>query len=189
MITPEEFKSALPAKFRNGVDKAVIANVNKALDDPHTREMMQENILGFSSVLLEGKFTITKYVSAVRFASYRMMGNNNKISYAKTFPDRYQRFINEGVITKDIASYISAYSKSKLVTLILTQALTPLHIINMNKEQEAINVLAELMTNAMSEHVRRQSAKDLLDALKRPETIKLELDVNKIGRASCRERV
>ena len=177
LLSTEDFKAALPIQMHGKVNQDVMDEVNAALTDPDVREYMQENIIGYAHILNEGKFRIDKYISAVKFASYRMMGNNNKLSYSKTFPDKYKDFLARGVAEKDIASYTTAYAKSKLVVSILTQALTPLHIVNMDKEQAAINKLASLMKDARSENVQRQSAKDLLDVLKRPEAQKIELDL------------
>ena len=106
------------------------------------------------------------------------MGASNIAAYIKTFPDKYQDFINRGIETKDIASYVTAYNKSKLVNLIMEQTLIPSYVLNQDLYQKALNVQAELMLSAKSEKVRCDAANSLLTQLKMPEVNKVQLDVN-----------
>ena len=78
---------------------------------------------------------------------------------------------------KDIASYVTAYNKSKLVNLIFEQTLIPSHVLNQDLYQRALNVQADLMINAKSEKVRCDAANSLLTQLKAPEVKKVELDI------------
>jgi len=178
MLTEEQFKACLPSQITSRINPQVIDNINKILDNPDEAEMLRDNILGFCSVMQEGKYSIEKYVLAVKYMSYRQLGDNKKTAYCKTFADKYAKWLADGVDPKDIASYITAYDKGQLITKLYTQVLTPLHIINMDKEQEAINHLYSLMKGARSENVQRQSATDLLAAIKRPETAKVEVELN-----------
>ena len=85
--------------------------------------------------------------------------------------------IPASVKSKDIASYVTAYNKSKLVNLIFEQTMVPFHVLNQDVYQKAINVQAELMLHANSEKVRSDAAAHILTHLKPPETTKIELDV------------
>jgi len=105
------------------------------------------------------------------------MGCTNIDAYTKTFPDKYTRFMAQGVAAKDIASYVTAYNKSKLVNLIFEQTLIPSYVLNQDLYQKALNVQAELMTTANSEKVRCDAANSLLTHLKMPETQKVELEI------------
>lgn len=176
-ISEEQFKQALPQQMHKRVNQEILDVVNSALTDPGTAEMMRENIISYSSILQEGRFKIPNYIDAVKYVSFKVMGDTNKLAYKKTFPVKYQNFVDSGVSDADISKYISAYNKSKLVNLILAQTIVPLHVLNMDKEQEAINHLAYLMKNAKSEKVQADSANSLLVHLKRPEVQKVELDI------------
>jgi hypothetical protein len=127
--------------------------------------------------LQQGKFKLANYISAVRYVSFKVMGLSNKAAYIKAFPDKYQKFLQDGVSEKDIASYTSAYNKSKLVNLIFAQAQIPTYILNAPLFQKAINVQADLMMNARSEMVRFSAANSLLAHLKPPETTQVELNI------------
>ena len=151
--------------------------INSSLKNEEAMEIYKENLLSFTSVLQQGKFKLSSYVNAVRYVGFKIMGSSNKDAYIRTFPDKYQKFLKDSVNEKDIASYITAYNKSKLVNLIFAQAQIPTYILNAPLFQQAINVQATLMMNAKSEMVRFQAANSLLTHLKAPETTKVELDI------------
>lgn len=177
MLTADQFKIALPAQMKSSVNQELIDAVNSALHDPEAMEIYKENLISFTSVLQQGKFKLASYINAVRYVGFKVMGATNKDAYIKTFPDKYQRFLQEGISEKDIASYITAYNKSKLVNLIFAQAQIPTHILNAPIFQKAINVQAHLMMHAKSEMVRFSAANSLMTHLKPPEVAKVELDI------------
>lgn len=175
-MTTEQFKDSLPPQMRKNVSQELIDSINNTLKDPEALEVYRENLLSYTHVLREGKFKLHQYLNAVKYVSFKVSGLTNIDSYIKTFPDKYQDFLQRGVADKDIASYITAYNKSKLVNLIYEQTLIPVHIINAALLQKAINTQAELMITAKSEMVRSQAAACLIKELKPPEN-KFELDV------------
>ena len=176
-MTSEEFKSVLPLQLKNAVTQEVMDSINQVLSGPESTEIFKENLLSYTRVLLEGKFKMTSYVSAVRYVSFKLLGGTNKAAFTATFPDKIARWTAQGISEKDQASYISAYHKSKLVNLIMEQTLIPLHVLNAPTRQEAVNILADLMRNASSEKVRSDSAAHILRELKPPEKTKIELDL------------
>ena len=151
--------------------------MNQTLSDPLMYETYRDDLLSYTQVMRDGKFKLTDYVSAVKYCSHKIMGATNIDAFIKAFPNRYQRFLTNGVSQKDIASYITAYNKSKLVNLILEQSLIPSWVLNQDLYQKAINVQADLMINANSEKVRSDAANSLLNHLKPPEVQKVELDI------------
>ena len=177
-LTVEQFKVALPEKLKKSVNQELIDQINTTLADPEMFEAYRDNLLSYTQVMADGKFKISNYVDAVRYVSHKLMGASNIDAYVKTFPDKYQRFIQQGVQSKDIASYVTAYNKSKLVNLIYEQTLIPSYVLNQDLYQKALNVQAELMVGAKSEKVRSDAANSLLTHLKMPETQKVELDLN-----------
>lgn len=176
-LTVEQFRQALPDKVKKSLNQDLIDQINGTLGDPEMYEAYRDNLLSYTSVMRDGKFKIEGYVSAVKYVSHKLMGCSNIDAYIKTFPDKYQRFVDQGVASKDIASYVTAYNKSKLVNLIFEQTLIPSYVLNQDLYQKALNVQAELMVGAKSEKVRSDAANSLLTHLKMPETNKIELDV------------
>ena len=176
-LTVDEFKSALPDKLRKTVSQELIDEVNTILSNPEEFENYRNNLISYTSVMADGKFTIPQYLDAVRYVSFKLMGCTNIDAYIKTFPARYQNHLANGTSAKDISSYVSAYNKSKLVNLIYAQTMIPSHVLNQDLFQQALNVQADLMLNANSEKVRTDAANSLLTHLKQPEVKKVELDI------------
>ena len=177
LLTLDQFQKVLPPQIKKNVDQDLVDHVNKLITDPEEREQFRDNLLSYTNVMKDGKFKMESYINAVRYIGFKLRGDSNIDAYVKTFPDKYQRFINQGVNSKDIASYVTAYNKSKLVNLIYEQTLVPSYVLNQDLYQKALNVQAELMISAASEKVRTDAANSLLSHLKMPETKKIELDI------------
>lgn len=176
-LTLEQFKEALPDKIKKSVSQELVDKVNQTLSEPELYEAYRENLLSYTKVLTEGRYKVSDYVNAVRYVSHKLMGCTNIEAYSKTFPDKIQRFSAQGVASKDIASYVSIYNKSKLVNAIFEQTLIPSFVLNQDLYQKALNTQAELMVTARSEKVRSDAANSLLTHLKPPEVKKVELDI------------
>jgi hypothetical protein len=176
-LTVEQFKQALPDKVKKSINQELIDQINTTLSDPEMFESYRENLLSYTKVMADGRFKVDSYIQAVKYVSHKLMGCTNIEAYTKTFPDKYQRFVQQGVQAKDIASYVTAYNKSKLVNLIFEQTLIPSYVLNQDLYQKALNVQADLMVNSGSDKVRCDAANSLLTHLKMPETQKVELEI------------
>jgi hypothetical protein len=176
-LTLAQLQASMPKKFRHNVTEDMIKFVN-ATEGDEFRDVYKENLLGFSDVMQLGRYGMTEYLNAVKFVSYKLLGDSNTIAYAKVFPDRYQRLVDKNTPMKTISSFSTTYNKGALVHKILERTLVPVHILNMDVHQEAINIQAELMRDAKSETVRQKAAECLIMQLKAPETAKIEVDVN-----------
>ena len=177
MLTIDQFKTALPDKVKKSVNQELIDQINKTLAEPELYEAYRDNLMSYTRVMADGRFKIQNYIDAVKYVSHKLMGCSNIDAYTKTFPDKYQNFLAQGVVAKDIASYVTAYNKSKLVNLIFEQTLIPAYVLNQDLYQKALNMQAELMITAKSEKVRCDAANSLLTHLKMPETQKVELEI------------
>jgi hypothetical protein len=180
-ISIQEFKDALPKQLRNNVSQEVADIINGAIGEPEFIANFRENLIGYQSVLTQGKFKLGSYVDAVKYVSHKLMGANNITCYSRSFPDKIAEFKRRNIVDKDISSYVCAYNKSKLVNLILAQALIPTHVLNADIYQEAINIQLDLARNANSEKVRSDACNSLLVQLKPPEIKKIELDIGVKG--------
>jgi hypothetical protein len=176
-LTIDQFRAALPDKMKKSLNPELMNQINNTLADPELYEAYRDNLMSYTKVMADGKFKVSQYIDAVRYVSHKLMGCTNIEAYTKAFPDKYNRFVQQGVAAKDIASYVTAYNKSKLVNLIYEQTLIPSYVLNQDLYQKALNVQAELMTSANSEKVRCDAANSLLTHLKMPETQKVELEI------------
>jgi len=179
VLTVDQFKNALPAKVRATINQELIDQINTTLSDPEMYEAYRDNLVSYTSVMADGRFKVTDYVNAVKYVSHKLMGCTNILAYSKTFPDKIVRFSAQGVADKDVASYVTAYNKSKLVNLIFEQTLIPSYVLNQDLYQQALNIQAKLMNDVnISPKVRSDAANSLLTHLKMPETQKVELAVS-----------
>lgn len=178
-MTEQEFKRCLPTALKGSMDDSVREQFNKCLEDPYTRDIMGQNLIGYTSVLQQGKFKLSSYISAVRYCTYKSMGDTNIMAYKKTFPERFTEFEDKDLPMNQINSYVTAYNKSKLVSLVYQALAIPTSILNQDVFQEAINVQRSLMLDPkVSPMVRCQSAKALMDCLKPEEVKQMELSVS-----------
>jgi hypothetical protein len=177
MLTREQVEQALPPNLKNAATQQLTDRVNNIVSDPLIAEQIRENFISYTTVLKDGRFKTDDYLSAVTYVSFKLMGLSNQDAYMRTFPNRYQQLLAKGTSSKDIAAYVSAYNKGKLVNLILDQTLVPVWVLNQDVYQKAINVQADLMLNANSEKVRSDAADSLLNHLKRPEVKAVNLNL------------
>ena len=179
MITESDFKRCLPSSLKAGVDDSIRQQLNDCLSDPNIREIVGQNILGYTTVLSQGKFKISSYLNAVRYCTYKTMGDTNILAYKKTFPQRYNDWENNNLPMNERNAYVSAYNRSKLVSLIYQALAIPTSILNQDVFQEAINTQRNLMLDPkVSPMVRCQAAKSLMDTLKPEEVKQMELSVS-----------
>lgn len=176
-MTVEQLRAALPDKVKKSVNQELIDKINKTLSNPAEFENFRDSILSYTKVMQDGKFKIENYLEAVKYVSHKLMGCSNIDAFMKTFPDKYQEWVVSGVQPKDIASYVSAYNKGKLVNLIFEQTLIPVHILNMDMYQKALNAQYDLGMSAQSEKVRADALNSVLTQLRPPEIKKVELDI------------
>ena len=179
-LTVEQLQTAMPTQIKGKVTQELVNTFNNMALDEEFRENYRNNLISYTSVMQDGKFTIEQYLNAVRYVSFKLMGDTNIKAYMRTFPTKYTNFKSKGVKDKDIASYVTAYNKSKLVNLIYEQSIIPTHVLNADMFQQALNVQADLMVHANSEKVRSDAANSLLTHLKPPEKKKLEIEVSQV---------
>lgn len=169
MLTRDIVEKALPATLKNAVTPELIARLNSVTMDQVVAEQVRDNFISYTGVLRDGKFRTEDYLNAVTFVSYRLMNHTNKEAYCKTFPDRYTQLMRDGRSEKEIAAYVSAYSKNKLVNLIMEQSLVPTWVLNQDLFQKALNTQAEIMSdpNVLARD-RVAAANSILTHLQKP---------------------
>ena len=176
-LTMDVVRQVLPTKFARAITDENVAQWNLVTSDPDMAAYYRENFITYSKVLNEGKFTVDEYLNAVMHCSHRLAGETTKDSYLRVFPHKAAEWLVKGVKTKTQDAYVSMYNNTKLVRKIMEQSVIPIWVLNQDKAQAAINVLADLMDNADSEKVRSDSANALLNHLKKPDNLKVELDI------------
>lgn len=178
MLTLEEVKDTLPVGHKSHITQDMVNQLNNLSKDPEEARYIRDNFVTFGHVLSEGKFKLGDYVRAVIYVSHKIMGKSNLESYKATFPDRYTQMVADGKVPKDIASYVAAYNKGKLVNLVYERAMIPTWVLNQDMFQAALNTQYDIMTDPNeSGRTRAQAADSILNHLKKPEANKAELKV------------
>jgi hypothetical protein len=96
-LTVEQFQQALPDKVKKSVNQQLIDQINKTLSEPELYEAYRDNLMSYTRVMADGRFKVENYVDAVKYVSHKLMGCSNIDAYTRTFPDKYQNFVNTGV--------------------------------------------------------------------------------------------
>lgn len=177
-VTGAMLEAAWPLNKRNRINDELVDHINDLLHDYQLRESFRENLIGYGRVLQNPNYSLQEYVNAVRYVSYKMLGDTNTLAYSKTFPEKWQDLQQRHLSSKQLQDFVKNFNKTKIVNEILEQTLVPSYILNQDLYQKALNVQADLMLSAKSEKVRCDAANSLLTQLKMPETAKVELDVN-----------
>lgn len=178
MLTLQEVQDSLPVGQKGNITQLMVDQLNTLSKDPEEARYIRENFVSFSQVLSEGRFKLGDYVRAVMYVSHKVMGKSNLESYKATFPERYHQMVADNRQPKDIASYVAAYNKGKLVNLVYERAMIPTWVLNQDMFQSALNVNYEIMNDVNeSGKVRVEAANSILTHLKKPETNKAELKV------------
>ena len=140
MLTVQQVAQALPPNLKSAATQQFVDQINNIVSDPIVAEQVRDNFLSYTKVLQEGKFKTEDYLHAVTYVSYKLMGMSNQDAYFRTFPQRHAQLVARGCPPKDIAAYVSAYNRGKLVNLILEQSLVPTWVLNQDAYQKAINL-------------------------------------------------
>ncbi|ANJ20737.1 hypothetical protein HYO99_gp03 [Roseobacter phage RD-1410W1-01] len=179
MLTLQDVKDSLPAGQKGLIKQEMVDQLNALSSDPEEARYIRENFISFTQVLQEGRFKLGDYVRAVMYVTHKVMGKSNLDAYKATFPDRYKQLVADGRQPKDIASYVAAYNKGKLVNMVYERAMIPTWVLNQDMFQEALNTNFQIMQDVnVSDKVRVEAANSILTHLKKPETNKTELQIN-----------
>lgn len=178
MLTLSEVQDSLPAGQKGNITQPMVDQLNALSKDPEEARYIRDNFVSFSQVLSEGRFKLGDYVRAVMYVSHKVMGKSNLDAYKQTFPDRHRQMVADGRAPKDIASYVAAYNKGKLVNLVYERAMIPTWVLNQDMFQSALNTNYEIMNDVNeSGRVRVEAANSILTHLKKPESNKAELKI------------
>lgn len=176
-LTKEEVQGILPRGTRHIVSDELMTVLNN-IGDPDVAERYRDNFLDYSSILAEGRYKLTDYAHAVRFITYRLMDMSLTAAWCRTFPEKHQGAIDRGKDKDHIHAMASAYNKSKLVSTLFEKSMIPVHLVNADIHQKAINKLAMIMADPDATHRSQiDAANALLVHLKAPEVAKMQLDV------------
>lgn len=182
-LTVSDLQKAIPSR-KNAITEEIVEIINQSHLEP---EFQGDDLLGtmitYENIMAKNRAGIREYIDAIKFCAYLVsMEDNYTEAYKRTFS--YREFVKDrmNVATdsskySELTSAASRYRKSRLVVDILTYSQVPLDIMFSGYRYKAIGVLAKEMETAQYSRDRISAAKELLAAVKGPESMKIELDV------------
>lgn len=181
-VTVQKLKNLFPSK-KNTITQETVDIINTVQSesefDGHT---LLNNMVSLQSVMAKNSSSMTEYIDAIRFCAYLEAEDTFVDAYKKTFG--YREFVQARMDVpstsqeyRELSSAASRYRKSPIIIDILTQANIPLYLMFQGTTFEAVNVLADEMTSAPHAKDRIAAAKAILEHVKPPENVKIELDV------------
>lgn len=188
MITVGEVRAALPAHLKGAATQSLTDKINAVAAEPEVVEIIRNNFVSYAHVLKTGRYKTEDYLNAVSYVSFKLMGFTNQDAYRSTFPDRHLALVARGADDKEISAYVAAFNKNQLVNQIMEQAIVPTWVLNQDFFQKAINVQVELMMDTdISPKVRSDAANSLLTHLKKPDAVKVDLNIGVVENSGMSE--
>ncbi len=171
----ESIKKLVPKAQRTLITEDFVDKLEASVKDSVIAEEFKNNFITYLNVLSKGKYKMEDYINAVKYVSFKLLDYSNVKAYAATFPERYQRLVEEG---QQIDAFVSMYNKNKLVIQIYEQTIVPSYVLNAPLHQQALNTLATMIQD---EDVRGMTKVKACEAIlaytKQPEIIKGELTI------------
>lgn len=166
----EAIRKLVPKNQRSMITQEFIDTLEGSMKNSIIAEQFKDNFVSYLNVLTSGKYRMDDYISAVKYVSFKLLGYTNVDAYAATFPERYQRLVDEG--QTQIDAFASMYNKNKLVIRIYEQTIVPTHVLNAPLHQEALSTLAGMINDPSVRGLTKVKACEaILHYTKAPEVI------------------
>ena len=176
-MTLEEFRALMPKKKQKFINQELLDMVKAAEHSGDFSGEFEKKVISYSSVLTQGRYKTSDYISAVEFVTYYLSGDEQAEAYVKTFPDKVKRRILEGKAPYATGAP-SMYFGGQLVQAIMAQAQLGVRMRHYNKIDKMVEALFELAVSPKStDRIKMESADKLLNHLKEPEESKIELEI------------
>lgn len=182
-FTREELVAKLPRK-KNTITDELVDLINEANNDPQFNgDEFMSTMVEYQSVMTDCSASIPEYINALKFCAY-LEAEDGNLTEAYIRARGNDRFVADRrgaeVGSPDynaLTSAASRYRKTPMVRKILTQSDMPLYLMFQGSRYGAVAVLAKEMVEAKYSKDRITAAKFLLDTVKPPESLEVELQV------------
>ena len=177
-FTLDYLRAQLPKAKGKLVNQDVVDELNELVKDPDYGQEFLNSVITHTSTLTDtSRHSMQEYLNAIKYYSLTSVGHTLLDAYIKVFPDRLQARLDRGQVKEDIRSEANRFNRTELVNAIKAQALIPLHLVNQETVQKAINQLSHLMMNARSDVAKVSAATAILKELRPPEVQQMEIAV------------
>lgn len=182
-VTLGELKKLFPKK-KNTITEETVKVINDSVNDPEFQGYkLTDTLAQYQNVMLKNSLSIEQYIDAVKFCAYlESEGDSYVEAYKKTFIRR--PFVQDrldvdstSIAYRELTNAASRYRKSPAVVDILTMADVPLYLMFQGFRYEATSILMDRARNSRHDKDKISAAKAILENVKPPENMKIELDV------------
>ena len=181
-LTVAKLKELFPAK-KTTITQETVDIINEAQVNPEfDGHKMISNMVSLQGVMQKSSSSMVEFIDAIKFCAFLEADDKFVEAYRKTFVHRQFVIDRTGLDSattgyKELSSAASRYRKSPIVVDILTQANVPLYLMFQGTTFEAVGVLSKEMVQAPHAKDRIAAAKAILEHVKPPENVKIELDI------------
>lgn len=183
VLTKEDLVNRFPQK-KNTITDEVVDLINAANSDPEFNgNEFIDTMVTYRNVMLKNSASIKEYITAVKFVAFLESTEDNytqayiRARSGDTFVQERLNLPTDSSGYKELTNAASRYRKSPLVIDLLTQTDMPLRLMFRGARYQAVNVLVTEMHEAVYSKDRIAAAKAVLENLKEPENMAIELDV------------
>jgi len=182
-VTKEELIRRFPSK-KNTITDEVVKLINDSNSDPEFNgDEFLQNMTTYQSIMYNNSGSLVDYINALKFCAYLEADVNNYTEAYKRARANDDFVIERANLPKDSIGYreltnaASRYRKTPMVRDILTQAELPLYLMFQGARYSAVSKLVDEMETAQFSKDRISAAKAILEHVKPPENMKVELDI------------
>jgi hypothetical protein len=178
-VTKDILQKLVPRNIK--ITDEIVETINSVTENEEEARYFRENLLTYMVVLKDPStvgITFETYMNAVKFVTYKMIGDTNIDAYIKVFPDRYKRMKEQGKSENYIHAIVSTYASGSTVTKIIEKTVIPPSVSHRDLFYRTIEHLSGLAFGARSEAVQEKACKTLIETLKPNEESKIEIDMN-----------
>lgn len=176
----EKIRSGVPHELRQRFTPKAVNKMLERIDDEESKDSFIENLIDFSALLGDGRYSHTAFVNAVKFVTYRLMDRSKLDCYKLTFPDKYERMLEAGRDKNHIATVAWRYANGKLPTDMMKQARVELSVIFTAERVKVATELSKIALYSPKELNRIKAAEVFLTHTAPPDE-GMQLDVNVTG--------
>ena len=182
-FTLEDLQKKFPKKAKS-ITEETVQLLNDANNDPmFNGDEFVRAMVDYQSVMIEGSYSIKEYINALKFVAYLATDADNLTeAYKKARAN--DQFVQERLEArtdsneyKELTNAASRYRKTPLVQKLLTQSNMPLYLMFQGTTYQAVAVLSNEMHTAAFSKDRISAAKAILEHVKPPENMQIELAV------------
>ena len=176
-LSVENLKQFLPKRYHVHITEDFVKTLSQSCKDETVRDAFVENFISYTTVIKDTRTSLKRYLNAVKYVTYKLLGYSAVEAYKTTFPDNAEKY--QG---KEIYAYATAYNRTKLVNDIFQQTMVPTYVLNAPLHQRALSILGKMIEDPTVRGMAKVKACEaILQYTKQPDEIKNKIELTVEG--------